>query len=366
VRRRRIAIVTSSRADFGCLTQLMHEVQDDPALELQLVLLGEHWIRDVAPAGSDVTATGLPIRLRIGAAPQGDDAGAIGIAVASALAELSRELPTLGADVVVVLGDRVEITAPALAALLHNIPLAHIHGGELSFGAIDDSIRHALTKLSSLHFVATAEYATRVLQLGEAPDAVHCVGAPALDGIYAVPPLTSAELALDLGLDFTQPVALLTYHPVTRAPGQARAQISQVLAALEQSQLAAVITTANADAAGGEINAQLRDFVARDSGRYKLFEYLGQRRYFACMRHCAVMVGNSSSGLIEAPSFALPVVNVGGRQEGRVRGANVIDVACESAAILAAMRRALTPEFRSSLRAIHIVSVHLDLILLES
>jgi UDP-hydrolysing UDP-N-acetyl-D-glucosamine 2-epimerase len=347
----RIGIVSTSRADYGCLVGLINAVNADPDLELQLVVMGAHWASDPRKRGERVTDDGVPVAVLVEAEPTDDSPSAIGEALGRAMQQLAFALPRLAPHVVVMLGDRFELMAPALAALVNNIPLAHLHGGELSLGAIDDSVRHAVTKLANLHFVATARYAARVIQMGEPPENVFLVGAPGLDGLQQLELPTRDQLAADLGISFDRPVALVTYHPVTQEPGMARAQISVVLSALEGSGIAAVVTTANADAAGREINSELERFVRRDPDRFVLFEHLGRRRYFGCLRHCAVMVGNSSSGLIEAPSFRMPVVNIGDRQEGRIRAENVIDVECQPQRILEAIKAAVEPEFRIRLRS---------------
>ena len=351
-----VCIVSTSRADYGCLRQLIREVQGDPQLRLRLVMIGRHWSSaESATAGtaSDPhTADGVPIALVVDPDLRTDEPATVGGALGAALSQLSGALAQLAPDVLVVLGDRYEIMAPVLAALVHNIPVAHLHGGELSEGAIDDSIRHAVTKLSQLHFVSTEEYAARIRQLGEAAERIFCVGAPALDGLVNHTGMSRTQLESETGLSFARPVALVTYHPVTREPGSARQQIDNLLKAVEHSGVQVIFTVANADVAGRQINTALEAFVSRDPARYKLFAHLGQERYFACLRHCAVMIGNSSSGIIEAPSFGLPVVNIGTRQDGRVRGRNVIDVGYDSEAISAGIERALDPQFRAGLEGV--------------
>lgn len=345
-----MCVVSTSRADFGGLGRLLHEIHHDDALELQLAVMGDHWASDPERRRAGLTDAGLPVALAIEATPRDDQPESIGAACGLALAEFAAALPALAPNVMILLGDRIELMAPALAALVHNVPIAHLHGGELSLGAIDDSVRHALTKLARLHFVATPEYADRVRQMGEPADSVFCVGAPALDGIATIEVPSKDELEAATGLSFGDPVVLVTFHPVTREPGTASSQIGALLDALARSGRPAVFTRANADAAGATVNAAIATFVAAAPSRYRLFDHLGQRLYFGCLRHCAAMLGNSSSGLVEAPSFELPVVNVGHRQDGRVRAANVIDAAAEAGQILAALERALDPGFRESLR----------------
>jgi UDP-N-acetylglucosamine 2-epimerase (non-hydrolysing)/GDP/UDP-N,N'-diacetylbacillosamine 2-epimerase (hydrolysing) len=231
-----------------------------------------------------------------------------------------------------------------------SIPIAHIHGGELTEGAIDDSVRHAITKLASLHFPATEIYRRRIIQMGESPHRVFNFGAPGLDQIYSSALLTRAELEEDLGFNLDEPVALVTYHPVTREAENAVEQVRCLLTAIKESGVKAVFTMANADAQGALINDRLRAACAGSPERFKWVPHLGHRRYLSCLRYLALMVGNSSSGLTEAPSFRLPVVNIGDRQRGRVRALNIIDVPGDEAAIRKAIKRAISPQFRASLR----------------
>ena len=238
--------------------------------------------------------------------------------------------------------------AAVLAALPFAIPVAHIHGGELSYGAIDDLLRHSMTKLSHLHFVATAEYAARVRQMGEEPWRVLVSGAPALDNLAAIPMLSREQLEERVGLRFDAPPLLVTFHPVSLEFERAAEQAEELLAALDGLDAPIVATKPNADAGGRAVLEKLTAWV-KDRPRRVLIDNLGARAYFSLMQVAAAMVGNSSSGLIEAPSFRLPVVNIGTRQDGRSRAANVIDCACERDAVRAAVRRALSSGFRDSL-----------------
>jgi UDP-hydrolysing UDP-N-acetyl-D-glucosamine 2-epimerase len=253
---------------------------------------------------------------------------------------------------VVLLGDRFELLAPAISALMLQIPVAHIHGGELSEGAIDDSVRHAITKFASIHFAATEVYRRRIIQMGESPTRVFDFGAPGLDQMYRSTLLTQPQLEKDLGFSLEDPLALVTYHPATRDTGSTEPQVRALVTAIKASGLKAVFTMSNADAQGALINARLQAACAQNPGRFKWIPHLGHRRYVSCLRYFAVMVGNSSSGLTEAPSFQLPVVNIGDRQRGRVRANNVIDVPCSRAAILRGIKKAISRQFRASLRGL--------------
>jgi len=235
-----------------------------------------------------------------------------------------------------------------VAALPLRIPVAHLHGGELTRGAIDDALRHSITKLSHLHFVAAPEYGRRVRQLGEEPWRIVVSGAPGLDGLAEEEPPSADEIRVKWGIDVRRAFLLATFHPVTLQHDRAEAQAKELLAAIRGSGLPAVFTAPNADTRGRRVARLLRGFAASRPGD-RFVDSLGSRGYFGLMRHATAMVGNSSSGLVEAPSFRLPVVNVGVRQEGRLRAANVIDVPCERGAILRALRRATSSRFRASL-----------------
>jgi UDP-hydrolysing UDP-N-acetyl-D-glucosamine 2-epimerase len=352
VKRRRIAVVTTSRADFGLLRELIRAIDRDPALELQVMVSGMHLSKAFGSTWREIEADDVGIAAKIPMRGIGGSAVGNCSAIARGLDGFAASFSRLQPEIVLMLGDRLELLAPATAALALCIPIAHIHGGELSEGAIDDSVRHAITKMASLHFPATKVYRQRILQMGEAPDRVFHFGAPGLDALRRTPLLSRRELERELVMDLTQPVALVTYHPVTRDRGSAEDvehEAAVIAGALRSSGLPAVFTAANADAQGLRINASFHALCAASEGRFRWVAHLGHRRYLSCLRHMAVMVGNSSSGLTEAPSFRLPVVNIGDRQRGRVRAANVIDVPCTGAAILRGLRRALSPQFRDSL-----------------
>jgi len=350
VRRRKICVVTTSRADFGLLQKLMQCIDADRALQLQVIASGMHMTASFGWTVREIEAAGIKVDRKINLNLSGgsalDNAKAIGLGIP----RFGNALTELRPAIVVLLGDRFEILAPATAALMLQIPIAHIHGGERSEGAIDESIRHAITKMAALHFAATETYRNRIIQMGESPERVFNFGAPGLDQLYERDLLSRPQLEDELGISLQEPVALVTYHPVTRDSGSAEAQIRCLVGALMASGLKAIFTMANADAQGSLINNRLQAVCSQNPERFKWVSHLGHRRYLSCLKHLALMVGNSSSGLIEAPSFRLPVVNVGERQRGRVRASNVIDVECTQAAIERGIRRAISRRFRLSLR----------------
>jgi UDP-hydrolysing UDP-N-acetyl-D-glucosamine 2-epimerase len=350
VKRRKICAVTTSRADFGLLRGLLKAIQADSALRLQVIASGMHLAPKFGRTWRDIKAEGIKIDWKISLRLTGDSSVANLKSIGVGLNGFAEAFAELKPEIVVLLGDRFELFAPAISALMLGIPIAHIHGGELSEGAIDDSVRHAITKLASLHFAVTETYRRRIIQMGESPNRVFNFGAPGLDQLYGSTLLTRPQLEQELGFRLQGPIALVTYHPVTRDAGSAEAQVRCLVTAIKASGLKAVFTMANADAQGALINARLQAVCAQTPGRFKWFPHLGHRRYLSCLKHFTVMVGNSSSGLTEAPSFRLPVVNIGDRQRGRVRAANVIDVPCSRVAILQGIKRAISSRFRASLR----------------
>jgi UDP-hydrolysing UDP-N-acetyl-D-glucosamine 2-epimerase len=265
------------------------------------------------------------------------------VAILSAETLLRSDRP----DLLVLSGDRTELAAFGLAALLLRIPLAHLHGGEITAGAVDEAIRHSLTKMATWHFAAAEAHADRIAQLGEERDRIFTVGAPALDGLRDLPRLSREEVCGRLELDAGRPTGLVTFHPPTiEGPAATGEQLDELLAALDRTDLQLVFTGANADAGGAAINSRLEAVAQARPDRYRYRASLGGELYYSCLRHLNLMVGNSSSGLVEAPSFGLPVVNVGDRQEGRVRAGNVINVAASREAIAAGIAQALGEEFR--------------------
>jgi UDP-N-acetylglucosamine 2-epimerase (non-hydrolysing)/GDP/UDP-N,N'-diacetylbacillosamine 2-epimerase (hydrolysing) len=321
-------------------------------LRLQVIASGMHLAAKFGLTWRDIEAEGIKIDRKINLRLTGDSSVANLKSIGVGLKGFAEALSELKPEIVILLGDRFELFAPAISALMLGIPIAHIHGGELSEGAIDDSVRHAITKLASLHFAATETYRRRIIQMGEAPGRVFNFGAPGLDHLYGSAFLTRSQLEQELGFSLQDPIALVTYHPVTRDLDSAEAQVRYLVSAIKASGLRAVFTMANADAQGALINTRLQAACGEMPERFKWIPHLGHRRYLSCLKHFSVMVGNSSSGLTEAPSFRLPVVNIGDRQRGRVRAGNVIDVTCSHAAILQGIKRAISPRFRTSLRAL--------------
>src|SRR3990167_4608991 len=349
---RKIAVATGTRAEYGLLYWIIKGINEDPEPELQLIVTGTHLSPEFGLTVKEIEKEGFPIAERVEMLLSSDTEAAIATSMGLGMIGFARAYERLRPDVLVVLGDRFEILSAVAAALPFRIPVAHIHGGEATEGVMDEPIRHAITKLSHLHFTATEEYRQRVIQMGENPAHVFCFGAPGLDNIYKLNLMSREELDSELGLPPEKKIGLVTYHPVTLEDGATGVQVLELLKAIGNfGEVYWVFTFPNADTGGRIIIKEIREYVEGNPERGRLFVSLGQVKYLSLLRHADVMVGNSSSGLIEAPSFELPVVNIGSRQSGRDRAKNILDVKeCREGAITGAITRAISREFRSTLK----------------
>lgn len=347
---RTISAVTVGRSDYGIYLPVLRQIQEESDLHLQLMVSGAHLSDEFGLTVKDIEVDGFEIRDRVEMLRDSDSPEGVtksmGLGVMGFGEAFSRRQP----DILLVLGDRFEMHAAALAALPFKLPVAHIHGGEVTHGAIDDSLRHSITKLSHLHFVSTEEYRERVMQLGEDPANVIVSGAPSLDNLNSIELMTSQELETDFGLTLAEKPLVVTYHPVTLGYEDTKWQVGEMLAALDECGLQVVFTAPNADTGGRVIRQMLEEHV-ESHPKMKLVENLGTKAYFSLMSCSLAMVGNSSSGIIEAPSFGLPAVNIGSRQSGRVRGRNVIDVGYSKAEVLSGIGRALEPAFQAEAKS---------------
>jgi UDP-hydrolysing UDP-N-acetyl-D-glucosamine 2-epimerase len=262
-------------------------------------------------------------------------------------------LERLRPNAVIILGDRYELLAFATAALMSRVAVVHIAGGELTEGALDDSVRNAITKMSSLHFPSTETYRNRIIQMGESPHSVFCVGALGIDAINELSPLARSELSRHVGLDLSGDYVLVTYHPVTLAPSAPNAGLDAMIGALgERPDLRVIVTGVNADPGNNAIDARIREFAAQNPERVHFADSLGQRIYLSAMKYCAAVIGNSSSGIVEAPALGVPTVNVGMRQRGRVRAQSVIDSEETGEAVRLSLAKALSHKFREFARTV--------------
>jgi UDP-hydrolysing UDP-N-acetyl-D-glucosamine 2-epimerase len=348
--KRKICIITGSRADYGLLYWLMKEIDADPELELQIVATGMHLSPEHGETVEVIESDGFSVSAKVEMLVSSDTsvgtAKSIGLGVIGFADAFSRLCP----DIVVLIGDRFEMFAAAQAAYVSRIPLAHIHGGELTEGAIDEAFRHAMTKMSHYHFVAAEPYRRRVIQLGEHPDRVFTVGAPGLDNITRLTLLTREELESALGWTFGTRNLLVTYHPVTLGDSNPEIAMRALLDALDAfPDVKLIMTAPNADAGGLAMRKLLENYAAARAERVLLATSLGQVKYLSVMRLVDAVVGNSSSGIIEAPLFRIPTVNIGSRQDGRLRAKSVIDCNEDTDSIVKAIAKALDPEFRQSL-----------------
>ncbi len=338
--RRRIVVVTGSRADYGLLRGILTRLRAADDVSLSVIACGMHLVPRFGETWRAIEADGFPIAAKIDLALDDDRAVTIARGTGIAVTGFAEVLPKLTPDVLVVLGDRYEVLASAVAATLLNIPIAHIHGGEITAGAFDDAIRHAVTKMACLHFVAAEPYRQRVIQMGEPPDLVFNVGAPGLDLADTTRPLTRAELFAKLGIDGPERFLLVTLHPTTAQPEADAANIDALLGALAAvDDHSFIFTGVNADPGYRAIDDAIRAFVAARSDRAHLFTSLGSERYWAALQLADAVVGNSSSGIIEAPAAGVPSINIGDRQKGRLRAASIIDCSADSAVILSSLRR---------------------------
>ena len=345
--KRTIAVVTTSRADYSHLYWPLHDLMRRQEVDLKLIVLGAHLAPQFGETVKEIEKDGFPIAARLECLLSSDSdvgmAKTLGVAVLS----LADVLGQLRPDLLLLIADRYEMLAPAAVALTLRIPIAHIEGGEISEGAIDDAVRNALTKMSHIHFTSTENARNRVIAMGEEPWRVHRAGAPSLDHLRRSRLRTLDELQDQLQIDLSSPTVIVAYHPVTIARDTTR-EVEPLFTALQKVDAQILFCYPNADAGSYTLMERTRAFLtARNDA--KLFVNLDAVTYWSLLRHVSALIGNSSSGIMEAASFALPVVNVGFRQKGRERARNVLDAAPEADTILAGITEALSPAFRQSL-----------------
>lgn len=350
--RRKICVVTGSRAEYGLLYGLLKNIAADPDLLLQLVVTGTHLSPEYGLTYQVIENDGFVIDEKLEILLSGDTRTAMAKSLGLAVIGFAELLQRLDPDLLVILGDRYEILAAAQAALLRLIPIAHLSGGECTEGVVDEAIRHAVTKMSDLHFVANEIYQKRVIQLGEDPVRVFNYGDPGLDNLRRATLFTRSELEKELNFELGELNFLVAYHPLTldKKPADDVQGINELLAALDWFPEACIIITgANADAGGRAINKRLQAYARNNSPRVFYCSSLGQRRYLSALKHCQVLIGNSSSGIVEAPVLQTATVNIGDRQEGRLKAASIIDCPTVPAEIIKSIRLAISPAFQSQL-----------------
>lgn len=347
---KKIAIVTGTRAEYGLLMPLIKRVADDPELELQLIATGMHLSPEFGLTVQHIEQDGFPIADKIEILLSSDSSIGISKSMGLAMISFSESLERLKPDMLVVLGDRFEIFAVTAAASVAKIPVAHLHGGETTEGAFDEAFRHSITKMSWLHFTSTEDYRRRVIQLGEDPARVFNVGAIGVENIREMDLMDRGQLERSLGVELKSPLLLVTFHPVTLEQNTSLGQFKALLEALESYTDGTIIfTKANSDTDGRIINKMIDQYVSDHKENVMAFTSMGQLRYLSAMSLADAVVGNSSSGIIEAPSFRIPTVNIGDRQKGRIQAPSVINCEPKAGDIRAALEKALSGEFRSGL-----------------
>jgi UDP-hydrolysing UDP-N-acetyl-D-glucosamine 2-epimerase len=340
---RKICVVTGSRAEYGLLYWVLHGLRERADIELQIVVTGMHLAPEFGHTVDEIVKDGFSVSRRVEMLLASDTPGGIAKSVGLGVIGMSDAFEHLCPDLVVVLGDRFEILAAVQACLIHNIPVAHIAGGDTTEGAFDESIRHAITKMAQVHFVTNELSARRVRQLGEDPRRIHVVGSPGLDHLRRRPLLDRPALEAALGAPLGARNLLVTFHPVTLESDAGMGQFTELLAALDALDVGTALwfTRPNADTGGRAIAAALDAWAEARSTRTHTYASLGQLRYLSLMAQVDAVVGNSSSGLYEAPSFGVPTVNIGERQRGRLAASSVLHCDAERLEIGATIARAL-------------------------
>jgi len=348
--KRKICAVTGTRAEYGLLYFLLHGISRSADLELQLIVTGAHLSPEFGLTWREIEKDGFRIDKKVEMLLSADTPSSIAKSMGLGLIGFADALNDLKPDMLLLLGDRYELASAALAALVARVPIAHIHGGETTEGAIDEAIRHSITKMSWLHFVAAEEYRRRVIQMGEDPSRVHLVGGMGVDAIRKTKLLNKQDLEKGLGFKFGKKNLLITFHPVTLESASAGRQFEELLAALEEIRDTHFIFTApNADAEGRVISGQIDKFVLSHPNVAVQFVSLGRERYLSTLQFVDAVVGNSSSGLAEAPTFKTGTINIGDRQKGRLKAGSVIDCLPRRDSILEALNTLYSAEFAKRL-----------------
>lgn len=351
---KKVCVITGTRAEYGLLKPVIAKIDGDSDMELQLVVTGMHLSPEFGLTYKEIEQDGFHITERNEMLLSSDTPNGITKSAGLGMIGFADIFTRIKPDMVVILGDRYEALAAATSAMMHRIPIAHIHGGELTLGAVDDAIRHSITKMSTLHFTSTQEYRKRVIQLGEEPERVFFVGALGVENVKMQHLLSKEELAQSIGFSLDKPYVMVTFHPVTLENNTAEKQFENLLEALDNfKEYSVIFTKANADTDGRIINQKIDEYVRMNKERTFAATSLGMVRYLSALNYCEMVIGNSSSGIVEAPSFHIPTVNIGDRQRGRIYAQSVINCGNDVSGIDAALQKALSDEFRKELRTVH-------------
>lgn len=345
---RKICVVTGTRAEYGLLSRLMKMIQDSPLTDLQIIATNMHLSPKYGETYKEIESDGFVIDKKVPMIVDGPDNSNTTLKCMSmALSGFADAYDELKPDLVVVLGDRYEILAAAIAALISRIPIAHISGGDVTEGAYDDAIRHSITKMSQLHFPSTEVYRRRVIQLGEQPDRVFNVGSTGIENIKKLPLLNKAEIEKFIGMTLDRNTILVTYHPVTLGKSSAEADIKDFIEALEEfPDIKVIFTMPNSDTGASAIVEAIEGFVNRNSNRAKAFKSLGVKRYLSVMSQVGAVVGNSSSGIVETPSFGIPTLNIGDRQKGRLQADSIVNCETDKNSVVEGLKSVLSSEMQ--------------------
>ena len=347
---RKICVVTSTRAEYGLLYWLLKEIKADSELKLQLIVTGMHLSPEFGLTYKEIEKE-FKIDKKIEILSGSHTSLDICAEMARVYEKFASALAELKPDILVLLGDRYEIFGVAGVASIMQIPIAHIHGGETTQGAFDEAFRHSITKMSHIHFAATNEYANRIIQLGEDPSRVFNVGGPGIENIKKLNLLNKDEFEKSIDFRLAKKNILITFHPVTLENSSAREQFNELLNALDElEETNFIFTKANSDTDGDVINKMIDEYVSENPQKAVAFASLGQLRYLSAIKFVDIVLGNSSSGLLEVPSFKKATINIGDRQKGRARASSVIDVRPVKEEILAAIKRAYSKEFEQTLK----------------
>ncbi len=349
---KKISVVTGTRAEYGLLKPLIKSLDDDSDIDLQLMATAMHLSPEYGMTVNEIINDGFPIVKKIECLDDSDSAVGISKSISVALSSFAIAFEELKPELIIILGDRTEMLAVAIAASIANIPIAHIHGGETTEGAYDEVIRHAITKMSYWHFTSTENYQNRVIQLGEDPSRVFNVGAIGLDSIKTSPLLSKEEFEKSIDFNIGEQCALITYHPVTLEESTAENQFKSILNSLDSIQsLRMIFTHANSDRDGKVINQMIKEYVSQNNEKAVEFKSLGQLRYLSALQYIDVVIGNSSSGVIEAPYFNIPTINIGDRQKGRVAPESVLNCMPKEKDILSSLKKALSSGFQEAIQS---------------
>lgn len=344
---RKVCFFTGTRADYGIMSRLMRRVAEAPDCLLQIVATNMHLSPEYGLTYREIEADGFHIDKRVEMLLSSDTRNGIVKSMGLSMVGFADAIDDLKPDLAVILGDRYEMLAAAEACLIYNVPIAHIGGGELTLGAFDDAIRHSITKLSHLHFATTDEYRNRIIQMGETPEHVFNFGGLANDNIINEPVMKKVELEESIGFKLDKAFLLVTYHPVTLENNSSATQINNLLAALEEylPNYKIIFTMPNSDAGSEVIAEKIKTFVNKNKENTISFVSLGRKRYYSALKYCSAVVGNSSSGLSEAPSFHVPTLNIGNRQKGRIMCESVVDVEVTQDSIKRGLAKVLSKDF---------------------